>query len=327
MTWLTPVLHTRQLVHRVPEFAGSTAFTTEFMMSVTIEGPSRATDSTTTSLPGLLLSSSLFSSRPISISSISSISSHIFSTRSHTLPLPTDVVRTTVDPSPETPVPSVSSPRAQTPSDVLPIPSPPPKDSAESIVQYSQSLTASAFTQTQTITQVNDPIITSTPQQSLSGGAIAGIAVGTALLAALLAVFLVLFYLRRRHRQEGSGKPESFFTGGGKSGDGDNAPSDSLDIPPDIPDTVPSLLLDPSSDVSDHAIIAESNGVNPASTLEKPDPIGAAGSPPRLHEIDGGVRLAGGRPGSALPYDDEDALSRRDDDGSTLPPPYSEVRY
>lgn len=65
--------------------------------------------------------------------------------------------------------------------------------------------------------------------------------------------------------------------------------------------------------------------------------IGAAGgpqrangrltrSPLRIHETDGGVRLAGGRPGSqeSLLYNVEDA---RSDAGSNLPPPYSEVRY
>ncbi|KAI0767785.1 hypothetical protein C8Q74DRAFT_980833 [Fomes fomentarius] len=344
MTGLPTLLHTRLLAHRAPDFSFGFGFSAPFITG--FEGAGRATetsdqrvgsDSTPPPTDVHTSTPTLPTTTTVPTSSSSSASS-----RAPSLP-----------PSSAPPFPSVSSTRTQIPSNTLPTTTSQPtalQDSAGSTSEDSQSLTASAFTQTQTVTQVNDPIITSAPQKSLGGGAIAGIAVGTTLLAALLVVFLVLLYLRRRHRQEGSGKPEHLFTGGGKSGDGDKFPSDPWDIPPlNIEDTFPSPTLSPSSDASDRATIAHSIMINPASTLEKPEsrghirppqelPIGAVGgtqrangrlthSPLRIHETDGGVRLAGGRPGSetGLLYDDEDAPS--DDAGATLPPPYSEVRY
>ena len=79
------------------------------------------------------------------------------------------------------------------------------------------------------------------------------------------------------------------------------------------------------------AVVSEELGLNPSMGFDNPgfDLMNVAdgmGSCNPRHETDGGVRLAGGRPGShnssaQIIADSQSTLSQ----SSTLPPPYSEV--
>ncbi|KAI0708293.1 hypothetical protein C8Q76DRAFT_799572 [Earliella scabrosa] len=161
----------------------------------------------------------------------------------------------------------------------------------------------------------------SSPRQSLSMGAIVGITAAASILIAIIGTILVLRFLRRR--RENTTQAMLRVESGAEN------EHETLGIDPTNSDqtTPPAarLLARPAS--PDASFVTDKSSWNAHGSVPR---AGMGGN--QMYAADGGVRLAGGRPGSEVGIapsqengEDTDDAGSDESACSILPPPYSQV--